>query len=198
MVGMSARPEKWTLTKESFDVFLTRLDPNRDQAGLSYEQVRRKLLTFFRCNGCSDAEKLVDETIDRVTRRLGEVDVHDLMPFIRGVARHVASEAHKIRIQVIALDDAPEPPQQLGADPEEEALTGKRLGCLEKCSGHLSDRDRQLIFEYYKYDKSQKIENKRKMAEAMGITLGGLRVRAFRARQQLEGCITNCVAISRP
>jgi DNA-directed RNA polymerase specialized sigma24 family protein len=192
--GMTPRPEKWTLTKEALDVFLARLDADRDRAGESYEQVRRKLVTFFRCNGCWDAERLVDETIDRVIRRLGEVDVIDLMAFIRGVARHVASEAHKISIQVIALDDAAEPSRQRCADPEAEELTEKRLGGLEKCARYLSHQDRELVFDYYRYDKTEKIENKRKMAQNMGITAGALRVRAFRARQHLEDCITNCIA----
>jgi RNA polymerase sigma factor (sigma-70 family) len=196
MDGMSARPVRWTLTREALDVFLARLDPDRDRAGQSYEQLRRKLVTFFRCHGCWDAEGLVDETIDRAIRRLGEIEVHDLVSFIRGVARHVASEIHKIRIQVVPLDAAPEPFRHDSTDIDKQATDEKQLRCLEKCSVQLSERDRDLIFEYYKYEKSQKIENKRKMAEAMGITLGGLRVRAFRARQQLEDCITNCVALS--
>ncbi len=84
---------KWVLTEEALQQFLAYLDPDQDRAGEKYEELRRKLTTFFRCNGFWNAEDHVDETIDRTIRRLGEV--RELMPFIRGVARHVASEVRR-------------------------------------------------------------------------------------------------------
>src|SRR5580700_5918445 len=66
MESESARNEKWTLTRESLEVFLNYLDADRERAGEKYETIRQKLLTLFRCNGCWTAEDLADETIDRV------------------------------------------------------------------------------------------------------------------------------------
>jgi DNA-directed RNA polymerase specialized sigma24 family protein len=191
---MSVRPQKWTLNQEALDTFLARLDPDRDCAAQHYEQVRNKLVTFFRCNSCSDAEGLVDETIDRVVRRLGEVEIHDLLPFIRGVARRVASEAHQIRIRVVSLDEASERFQR-DTDSGGRAYTDRRHGCLEKCLGELSHQERDLALEFYKYEKAEKIENKKRMAEAMGITTGTLRIRAYRVRKHLEDCVTKCLTI---
>jgi DNA-directed RNA polymerase specialized sigma24 family protein len=195
--GIRVRPQKWTLNQEALDTFLARLDPDRDCAAQHYEQVRNKLATFFRCNECSDAEGLVDETIDRVVRRLGEVVIHDLMPFIRGVARRVASEAHQMRIRLVPLDEVSERFQS-DTDSGDRGYADKRHGCLEKCLGQLSRQERDLAVEFYKQEKAEKIENKKRMAEAMGITTGTLRVRAYRVRKQLEGCITKCMAVSIP
>ena len=46
----------------------------------------------------------MDETIDRVIRRLGEIEVGNLMPFIRGVARRVVSELHRKAREVSLAD----------------------------------------------------------------------------------------------
>jgi RNA polymerase sigma factor (sigma-70 family) len=197
MEWTSAR-QKWTFDKGALEAFLARLDPDRDRAAQCYEQVRSKLLTFFRCNNCWDAEDLVDETIDRVVRRLGEVDVHDLMSFIRGVARRVVSETHKARIRVVSIDEVPERVRSDSTELEDRPLTEKRHECLEKCLGQLAEHDRNLTLEFYRYDKSEKIENKKRIAEQMGITSANLRVRAYRIRKQLEDCITKCTGGSIP
>jgi len=178
--------EKWTLSKESLDAFLLRLNSEREPAGREYENVRRKLLTFFRCNGCWDAEVLVDETIDRVIRRHGEVEIRELMPFIRGVARRVASEHHKAYREV-PLEEVKEPSQR---DPnvwdDEIVADAVRLKCLEECVKRLGPEDREMIVGYYMGEKGQKIENKRKLAQQFGITTAALRVRAFRVRERLQ------------
>ena len=44
------------------------LDPNLDLAGEKYEEIRRGLIKIFGYRGCSDAEGLADETINRVAR----------------------------------------------------------------------------------------------------------------------------------
>ena len=50
---------KWVLTQESFDLMLSWLNPDRDFAGIKYEQIRNKLISRFRHLGCSDPEDLV-------------------------------------------------------------------------------------------------------------------------------------------
>jgi len=81
MQGSVARKGKWILARKRLDVFLGYLHPDREQAGERYEQIPRILVTLFKCNGCPSAEDAVDETIDRVIRRLGEVEVDNLMGF---------------------------------------------------------------------------------------------------------------------
>src|SRR5260221_1110863 len=149
-----------------------------------YEEIRRKLMTFFRCNGFWKAEDHVDETIDRTIRRLGEV--RDLMPFIRGVARHVASEVRRMAPREIPLEDIREIASRGQRDEEGERSFSKRLKWWYECADRLTAEDREMLLQYYQYDRSQKVENKRNLAALMGISTATLRVRAFRARKQLE------------
>jgi DNA-directed RNA polymerase specialized sigma24 family protein len=184
---------KWVLTQEALQQFLTYLDPDQDRAGEKYEEIRRKLVTFFRCNGFWNAEDQVDETMDRVIRRLTEVEVRDLMPFIRGVARHVASEVHKRAPRVTPIEDSQEFPARGAGDEEGERRFSRRLECVYKCADRLPAEDREIILQYYQYDKAQKIENKRNLAAVFGITTATLRVRAFRVRKQLEKLVMECM-----
>jgi DNA-directed RNA polymerase specialized sigma24 family protein len=185
----------WALTREALESFLSYLDNDRDAAGEKYEQIRRTLVTFFRCNGCWNAEDHVDETIDRVIRRLGEIEVRNLMPFLRGVARHVVSEIHKKR-KTVALSDVPEPRMIRESDEAEERDTDQRLRCLECCVRLLNEKDRDLVMRWFLYDKGQKIEDKRQLAEARGVSLATLRVQAFRIRRRLEELVRECLVSS--
>lgn len=159
MDGTGVR-QKWVLNRTALDLFLARLDPDRDRAAQRYEEVRSKLMTFFRSNQCWDAENLVDETIDRVVRRLGEVAVHELMPFIRGVARRVASEAYRSHVRVVSIDESPGLRID-STDSEDRASENKRHGCLEECLSLLTTQDRDLTLEFYKYKGAGKIEQKK-------------------------------------
>jgi RNA polymerase sigma factor (sigma-70 family) len=198
MEGSTARSGKWTLTSQALEVFLTYLDPERERAGEKYEAIRRTLITFFRCNGCWNAEDPVDETIDRVIRRLGEVEVRNLMPFIRGVARHVVSEKHKNQKKgrEVPLEEVPEPSQWRSLGEESEQEMDRRLECLDQCVRRLDQNDRELVREWYTYDKSQKIEHKRQLAAARGISAQTLRVRAHRVRQRLQGLVEECLKVA--
>ena len=99
------------LRKSDFEGLLERLDPDRDSAGRKYEALRRKLIKFFEWNGCSPAEDLADETLDRVARRLTGADVAQVVPFAWGVAQHVRQESARRMRREVALRDLPEAAQ---------------------------------------------------------------------------------------
>jgi len=170
------RKREWVLSQEAFHAFLACLDPDRTRAGEKYEALRRKLITFFHNRDCPEAEDLADETIDRVTRRLGEVEVHDLPKFVLGVARRVASEKHR----------DPAPPRRA---PLPAAVPEEGLAALDQCLERLAAEERALILEYYRYEMSRKVRFREAMAAALGITTAALRVRAYRIRQQLQKCV---------
>jgi DNA-directed RNA polymerase specialized sigma24 family protein len=183
---------RWVLTREAFDGFLARLDPDRERAGALYEEIRLTLATYFRVNGCSDVEALADETLDRAARRLTEIDVVDVRQFVRGVARNVICEVRRAP-RSVTLHDVADLRQAAPKDFVEPEARELRLRCLETCVKRCSPEMRALALEYYQHDKAEKIANKRRMAERFGISLGALRVRALRARRELECCLRRCL-----
>src|SRR5204863_6195928 len=58
------------LTRESFEILLAQLDPDRERAGELYETIRRKLIRLFEWRGCACPEDLADETFNRGARQL--------------------------------------------------------------------------------------------------------------------------------
>ena len=61
-----------SLRFEQFEALLQQLGPDREFAGTRYEQLRRRLISFFEYRHCRDAESLADRTLDRVARLLAK------------------------------------------------------------------------------------------------------------------------------
>src|SRR5262245_15146027 len=71
--GGSTRRMTQPLRSEQFEALLKRLGPDREAAGIRYEELRHRLLTVFEYRRCHDPEKLADQTLDIVARRLQEL-----------------------------------------------------------------------------------------------------------------------------
>ncbi len=196
MEASSSARVRWVLTKDGFERFLKALDPDPVQAGNLYEQIRAKLATFFRCNCCWDGDDLVDDTMDRVMRRSTEIEVQNLPSFILGVARNVASEAHKRKKKITSIEDIPEPVWDRSPQGEELATaqlpSPQTLHCLEECIQLLTAEENRIIAGYYQYEKREKIVHKQTLSAELGISATALRVKAFRARKRLEKCVLEC------
>jgi len=191
-------PKKtWTLDKAALDAFLSFLDTNRWRAGETYEKLRQRLLTFFRGRGCWNSEELVDETMDRLIRKCGETEVRDLGSFSLAIARRVAAEGFKNAKRATPIDEVGEPVQPPSIDPETKQEKERRLRCLDECMEQLGPDDHELVERWYIYDKSEKAEDKRRLAESRGVSLETLRVQAHRARQRLRKLVEGCLAESR-
>lgn len=192
-VDSPALPKKeWVLTKEAFDRFLDRLDVDRDQAGEKYECIRLKLLKYFEWRGSDLPDMDGDETINRVVRRIEEGEnIYNLNGYIYGVARLVHAESVKKqnRKQEL-LDDASR--RELSTE-DFNPETTERQGCFDRCMGYLTNEDREIITEYYQYEKGQKIAYRRKLAMRLGITPNALRIKAHRQRVNLEACVGECL-----
>ncbi len=87
--------KEWFLTQEAFDALLAWLDPDREAAALKYETVRLRLIKIFACRGCSEAEDLADETINRVTSKLPEIQAS----YTGEPARYFYGVANKIHLE---------------------------------------------------------------------------------------------------
>ena len=187
---------EWILTSDAFDRLLSAFDSDRDTAGQKYEILRRKLAEFFAARGSSAALDDVDETINRVARRLVEgEEIQDINAYFYAVARLVWLEETRTRgREATPLELAPTPIAPESAASEDQRRTRElRLSCLDSCLYGLSPANRQLIVEYYREEKGNKIELRKQQAARLNTTLNGLRLRASRIRSELSKCVHLCV-----
>lgn len=181
----------WVLTSDALDELLSWLDRDKHRAGEKYEEVRRTLIKIFVCRGCTTAEDLADETINRVIRKLPEIAgnyVGNPALYFSGVAKYVLLEYEKKRHDLAPLGSDPLTP--LGEDAEN---IEREYGCLDQCMEHLTPKNRELILQYYEEEKQAKIDSRRRLAERLGVKLNALRVRADRIRATLELCVSDCI-----
>jgi len=179
------------IQQEDFDRLLVWLDPDPERAGLMYEKIRWRLVAILASRGCTSPEELADETIDRVARRVIDIQasyVGDQAIYFLGVMNNVHHEYLKRPAMprlVELVDDAD--------DKETTHL------CLDKCLDKLSPHSRQIIERYYAANKRAKIDLRKRIAEKFGISLNTLRLRALRIREKLQACIEQCLeAEARP
>ena len=186
--------KEWALTQDAFDRLLDWLNADRNRAGIRYEEIRSRLIKVFIGRGCMAAEDLADETINRVAARIGDVarDYEgDPASYFYGVCQNVHFEYVRKKD---ALDTRDFPGSNsvtlrtnLSDDCEPE------YQCLERCLGHLSNKNRDLVLRYYQEDKQAKIDQRKLQAKELGIAVNALRIRAYRIRLQLERCVLDCL-----
>jgi len=191
--------KNWVMTQDAFNLLLACLDHDQQRAGQKYEDLRRGLIVFFESRGSSSPQDLADDTINRVARRLAEgreIYVENPASYFYGVARNVLKEhwesAHP---SSAALENLP-PSKHPSSDPGrlellqlERNQKERRLECLEHCLEALMPGDRQLIYEYYQGETGTKVQNRKTLADRIGIPLNALRIRALRIREKLEACV---------
>src|SRR6185369_9536225 len=98
-------PRGQGLTREALEALLAALGPNRETAGVQYEEIRRKLVRLFEWRGCTSPDDLADETINRVARRMAEgVELRSADPYgyFCGVAHLVYKEVMRRQAREIA------------------------------------------------------------------------------------------------
>lgn len=176
------------LKQDEFDRLLCWLDSDRERAGVLYEKIRWRLVAILASRGCALAEELADETIDRVSRRVAEIErtyVGDPAIYFLGVMNNVHHEYLK----------RPTVPRVVPNQDDVEANEQLHL-CLDRCLEKLTPHARQLIEQYYAEDKSARINLRRRIARDFGIAAGTLRLRALRIRAKLQECIQQCLAMS--
>lgn len=185
------QPRGWYLTQEAFDRFLSLLDVDRDRSGEMYETLRRSLIHMFIWRGCRDPETHADETINRVIRKVDEgEEIRDLISYAHGVARLLLLEIfRKQEREQIGIEHLPPP----AVEPARQDDSENGVLCLRRCLNRLPEESRRLIVQYYQGEKSARIQNRKRLATGLCITLNALRYRAFELRQRLEGCIERCM-----
>ena len=185
---MNIPPLSSGLDQERWDRLLKWLDADTNRAGEKYEWIRTRLIKIFVSRGSSTSDELADVTIDRVATRLAEIQdgyVGERLSYFYGVAKNVYRESlRKDKVPAI------KPPPTASSDEDKE----REFACLETCMATLQAEDRNLVIEYYRYEKRIKIDHRKSLAEQMGLGMNALRIRACRIRSELQKCVGACLA----
>ncbi len=185
---------RWEVTASSFDLLLAALDHDRDEAADKYLTLKKNLGRFFETRGIGDSDAASDEVLDRLCRKLSDgTRIEHLPSYALGIARLVALELCKLPREVgaedVVLDTFIVDEDRSSVSEVREA----RLGCLDKCLSKLPAEKCEIIVGYYQGEKRDKIENRVRLAERLGIPAEALRSRATRLRDKLENCVVGCL-----
>jgi DNA-directed RNA polymerase specialized sigma24 family protein len=190
-----------SFTKFAFNRLLEWLDDGEDSRGVTYLEMHRRLVTYFDRRGRPSPNELADETLNRIGKTLERDGVIETTPparycyviarfvlleDIRRERRHVPLEFEpRVSASGVLAQARPEPGEVFAAREH-------RLDCLECCLQKLTPEQRELIVEYYRDGRGQRIEQRRDMAKRLGITMNALGIRACRIRSTLEACVAAC------
>jgi DNA-directed RNA polymerase specialized sigma24 family protein len=176
------------VAQNDFDRLLAWLNPDPEMAGLRYEEIRARLIKILVRKGCYEAELVADESFDRVTKRLPEIQngyVGDPALYFCGVARLVFKEWIKRKRNL------PVPPPVPAPDPPDVIETRHR--CLDECLDQLSHADYKIIVRYFRDAGRAKIDTHNAMAKELGISISALRTRACRVKKVVYECMIKCI-----
>src|SRR5215216_7136658 len=59
--------------EDRFNLFLSWLSSDRDEAARKYEDMRRRVIIMLECRGCNRGDEIADEAFDRFVKRLPEI-----------------------------------------------------------------------------------------------------------------------------
>ncbi len=185
---LSSLRSEWHVSPDLFGSFLAWLDPNREEAGKKYEDIRRRLIKMFSSRGCFCPEDLADETINRVIVKVPDIkDCYRGDPgrYCGGVARNVLHEYARKRTVPVSRPKA---------DPPE--ARERELECLDRCLNEVAVAQRSIILRYYEGEKGTRIQIRSGMARELGTEPNALRLRIHRIRTVLQKCVGDCLAES--
>jgi DNA-directed RNA polymerase specialized sigma24 family protein len=193
--------EARALSPLAFNQLLSWLDDGPDSQGETYLEMRRRLVAYFDRRNRLSADDLADEVLNRVARTLetdGYIATRPPARYCYVIARFVLLE--DIRrdrsngrggdawgVDVSTVRD----PRRPEVD-EETATTERSLASLDRCLQELRADQRELVIEYYRDTRREKIERRQALARRLGITMNALAIRASRIRATLEACVTAC------
>lgn len=189
LIEASTLRRTWMLNQEDFDRLLEWLHPNREEAGRKYEIIHTRLIKFFMCRGCTQAEEMADETINRVCRKAKEI----IPGYTGDPALYFYGVAKKIYLEHTKKHSSPVPLSQTATAVETADELEREFQCLERCMQQLRPDNRELVLQYYQDEKSAKIDHRKELAARLGIALNALRIRAHRIRANLYECMIKCL-----
>jgi len=182
------------MTDGGFSRLLARLDPDADRAAAAYEHLRLALEKYFDWHGAWPPDECADETLDRLLRKLDNVEILDVRRYARGIARLVLLEWQR-RPTPVSITEDPDM-VNVSVAPALEAADAPLQDCFDRCLAELPSDSRTLVLEYYVAERRAKIDLRRRLAQALNISESALRNRVQRVRDRLERCVHGCAAAS--
>ena len=191
---------KRDVSAEDFKRLLATLDPDPMRAWQAYDQLRQRLVKFFKYTHGIQAEELAEEALDRIAKRPDSHEIENVMQFAFGVARHLRMEASRKATTVSmpasgtdgdffpARDEHPETTVINKIDNE------RKIRCFLHCMRSFAPQDRQLILQYHPVKGDSLEERRQKLAETLGINGAALRTRVSRLKHRLDECFRACCA----
>ena len=193
----NTQPKKnWLITSDSFARLLEWIDEGFDSDGRKYLEMRRLLVNYFDRKNCRSPDELADETLNRVARRLeeeGKIETEAPAKYCYITARFVFLESLRgQQNKSVSIDEIKADKITAKDVGEEKESKEKMLACLEKCVGELDETNQEMIVKYYYGAQRVKIENRRALADKLGVSSNALTIRACRVRDKLEICVRKC------
>jgi DNA-directed RNA polymerase specialized sigma24 family protein len=182
-------------TESAFARLLRWLDDGEDSNGTRYLQMRRRLVAYFERRGRTSADVLVDETFNRIGRTLetsGCIVVKPAARYCFIVARYVFLEDVRRERRCVAFDDGRgefEPAMDVLESMSLTVQRERQLTRMDGCLAMLTSEQRELVVEYYRGARAQRIEGRRRMAVRLGISMNALGIRMSRLRGRLQACM---------
>jgi len=191
--------EDGKLTPDTFAALLAWLDDGVESNGERYIDVRRRLASYFDRRNRPAADDLADMTLTRVAITLAQDGVIATRPPARycfAVAKYVLLEDLRRARRLVPFDESRATEAtgvaSHGAAAAERDAREHRLDCLDACLQTLKPEQRELIVEYYAESRQKKIQRRRELAMRLGISMNALAIRAWRIREGLMACVTQC------
>ena len=192
------------VTKLAFSRLLEWVDDGVDSHGERYVEMRNRLVVYFDRRNRLSADELADETLNRIARTLerdGRIETTPPARYCFVVARFVLLEdIRRERVQV-PLDERRTAVRSAAPGTALERVddaveTEMRLESLDRCLEQLKPDQRDLIVEYYRGARQQKIEHRRELAKRLGISMNALGIRVSRIRAALELCVEGACRVA--
>ncbi|HQU85337.1 MAG TPA: sigma-70 family RNA polymerase sigma factor [Pyrinomonadaceae bacterium] len=182
-----------------FEKLLNLLDENRENAGLKYESLRRRLIKFFDWRNCFNSEDLTDEVFERIVKKLSEGEViQNINAYAATVAQFVFKEyCRRKELKNQSIDENPQFEQleskEKFAEKFEETEDVRQI-CFANCLQKMDAETRNLLIAYHDTDEATMISARKRLAESLGMNLNTLRIKICRQKTKLEDCTKKCCA----
>jgi hypothetical protein len=185
----AARTGDEALGQQTFDKLLGWLHPDRKRAAEEYENIRARLMKLFAWRGAHSPDACVDETFDRVARRIAEGAVGEMSDPIRycaAVAWNVCSEVQR-RERRSEVKEFAAPASENGQNEE------RIYDCMERCLRQLPTAERQLMIDYHTGEWRVRLAQRERLVQDLAISPNALRLRCSRIRSKLDSCLEDCL-----